>query len=427
MGRIYGRVSRWGLLLVVGVLFDLAPAAATAATLVDGYTIECSKDANGSVFLSVTTVTPGETTTEWGRSVPDGCKLNDVRWVSTGFLSGYFEYQYTCTEDPVVEPASCVLVAADLPFRLECRQELLGQQVWVPVYECSLPLCFPLTDGDGRTSLRIPVDALVLGTDLRIVCDFSCPSTIPVLEISGGLIFTAATPYDVCDCTECPCPEITQTSGCITVMLEWNLSLPVRQLLTGIVSDYIAGFLPEAVVESGSLPTCLFVDPAFMMAEYSCNGMTIPAIDTGDLIVRALNAMIAHLQEQLGPDALSGQFEWYPGNQCDETICPPTLVELGAFRALGLGPVVLVYWQTALEQDNAGFNLYRSDTVGEPYCRLNDQLIAGQGSVTTGASYLYFDLLRDMLGRPRYRLDDVENTDDVVTSHGPIQVERLLR
>ena len=433
MGRTYRHVSMWVLLLAAGVLVAMTPTVARAATQVDGYTIECSAGADGAVELLVATVTPGETTTAWSRSDPafngpDGCTwTGGTRWVSTGFLSGYMEYEYTCTEDALVEPESCVLVAAELPFRLELRQDILGQEVWVPLYEYSLPLHFPLTDADGMTSLRIPVDAVALGTDLRLVCDLACPSTIPVLNIDSGLLFTAATQYDVCDCTQCPCPDITQTSGCMTVVLDWDLSLPVQDLMPEIVPASVVALLPEAIVESGSLATCVRIDPALVMAAYTCNGVTIPAIDTGALLVAALNGLVAHVQQQLGPDALSGDFGWYPGNSCDDTICPPTLVELQSFRALGFGPVVLVYWQTALEQDNAGFNLYCSDAVDEPYCLLNEQLIAGQGSEAAGASYLYLDVLQQLRGQARYRLDDVENGTGPVTSHGPIQVERLLR
>ena len=48
---------------------------------------------------------------------------------------------------------------------------------------------------------------------------------------------------------------------------------------------------------------------------------------------------------------------------------------------------VTLAWQTGTEVDNAGFNLWRSETEGGPYTKLNDTLIAAQGDPVYSSYY----------------------------------------
>jgi hypothetical protein len=68
-----------------------------------------------------------------------------------------------------------------------------------------------------------------------------------------------------------------------------------------------------------------------------------------------------------------------------------TVITLASFTATAHDGYVLVEWETASEIDNAGFNLWRSETEAGSYTKLNADLIPAQGEPTTGASYSYVD------------------------------------
>jgi hypothetical protein len=70
----------------------------------------------------------------------------------------------------------------------------------------------------------------------------------------------------------------------------------------------------------------------------------------------------------------------------------PTAVELSAFDAAWDGDVIEVAWETALEVDTAGFNLWRSTAADGEYVQVNDSLIPSQSpGGTMGASYTFVD------------------------------------
>jgi hypothetical protein len=84
-----------------------------------------------------------------------------------------------------------------------------------------------------------------------------------------------------------------------------------------------------------------------------------------------------------GVDALSDWAVYY-GN--------PTAVTLASFNVAWSEDGMQVAWETALEIDTVGFNVWRSTAPNGAYVRVNDSLIpsASPGSVL-GASYAYVD------------------------------------
>jgi hypothetical protein len=70
----------------------------------------------------------------------------------------------------------------------------------------------------------------------------------------------------------------------------------------------------------------------------------------------------------------------------------PTAVTLSAFTAAWSGDDVVVAWETAMEIDTVGFNVWRSETHDSGYVRVNTTLIpsASPGSVW-GSAYSYAD------------------------------------
>ena len=83
-----------------------------------------------------------------------------------------------------------------------------------------------------------------------------------------------------------------------------------------------------------------------------------------------------------------------------------TPIELGDFDAVHMPGGVLVTWETLLELENLGFNVYRSDSEDGERTQVNAQLIPGQGTghgdvyelfdATAGAGVTYYYWLEDI-------------------------------
>lgn len=98
-----------------------------------------------------------------------------------------------------------------------------------------------------------------------------------------------------------------------------------------------------------------------------------------------------------------------------------TAIELASFDAqVATDGSVVLHWVTGTEINNAGFNVYRGDVSRNQEIRLNNSLIAPQGSEVAGAEYTFID--RPGVGTFYYVLEDVDSSDGTVTRHGPISV-----
>ena len=99
--------------------------------------------------------------------------------------------------------------------------------------------------------------------------------------------------------------------------------------------------------------------------------------------------------------------------------CDPTLIHLSSFTASPGAKKITLKWTTESEIDNAGFNLYRSESENGGYVKINPALIPAQGSPTSGAAYNYID--NDVQNRKTYyyKLEDID-LNGVSTLHGPV-------
>jgi len=99
--------------------------------------------------------------------------------------------------------------------------------------------------------------------------------------------------------------------------------------------------------------------------------------------------------------------------------CDPTVIQLASFTATPSVRQVILTWTTASEIDNAGFNIYRSESENGGYVKINPALIPAQGSPTQGASYEFVDT--DVRNRTTYyyKLEDID-LNGVSTLHGPV-------
>jgi hypothetical protein len=106
--------------------------------------------------------------------------------------------------------------------------------------------------------------------------------------------------------------------------------------------------------------------------------------------------------------------------------CDSTLIELAIFRTISQNHKTILEWSTESEIDNAGFNLYRSETENGNYIKINSSLIPAKGSSTQGASYEFADSNVQNRKTYYYKLEDID-VNGVSTFHGPeAAMPRLL-
>lgn len=113
-------------------------------------------------------------------------------------------------------------------------------------------------------------------------------------------------------------------------------------------------------------------------------------------------------------DISLGAGYWYSESE-------PTAVRLAGFKVTPVGGDILVEWETATEIDTLGFNLYRSESPGGPYTRLNASLIPSQSpGAPVGAVYTWLDEHVEWGTTYYYWLEDLD-IYGVATRHGPVQ------
>ena len=105
----------------------------------------------------------------------------------------------------------------------------------------------------------------------------------------------------------------------------------------------------------------------------------------------------------------------YPTSVC----VPPTVINLSSFTATPKSGKIILEWSTESEIDNAGFNIYRSETEEGEYIKLNDSLISAQGFSTQGASYEFVDENVKNRKTYYYKLEDIDLSGKL-TMHGEV-------
>ncbi|MCX5905262.1 MAG: hypothetical protein NTV89_17730 [Proteobacteria bacterium] len=118
----------------------------------------------------------------------------------------------------------------------------------------------------------------------------------------------------------------------------------------------------------------------------------------------------------------------FPGDPVDaQCWCVdwPTNIELQTFVAEAGVSVVTLFWETGSEIDNAGFNIYRSESENGNYSKINSSLIPAQGSSTQGASYEFTDTNVKNRTTHFYKLEDID-LNGTATMHGPVSATPRL-
>lgn len=98
-----------------------------------------------------------------------------------------------------------------------------------------------------------------------------------------------------------------------------------------------------------------------------------------------------------------------------------TRVKLSELHGVGYDGHVALTWDTSMEIDNLGFNVYRSYNKSDGYERVNPAFIPGLGSSTQGGKYLFIDYSVENGQSYYYKIEDVENGGKK-TLHRPVTV-----
>jgi hypothetical protein len=109
---------------------------------------------------------------------------------------------------------------------------------------------------------------------------------------------------------------------------------------------------------------------------------------------------------------------WYPVEEA-------TLIQLASFTASPGSKKIVIKWSAESEIDNAGFNLYRSESENGEYNKINDSIIPARGSATQGAEYEFVDANVKNRKTYYYKLEDID-LNGVPTLHGPIKATPRL-
>ena len=102
------------------------------------------------------------------------------------------------------------------------------------------------------------------------------------------------------------------------------------------------------------------------------------------------------------------------------TTAPATLIKLSSFTAIPKFSQVIIQWSTESEIDNAGFNIYRSESENGDYIKVNDSLILSEGTSTQGAAYEFIDNNVQNRKTYWYKLEDID-LNGTPTMHGPVR------
>ncbi|MCX5905388.1 MAG: hypothetical protein NTV89_18395 [Proteobacteria bacterium] len=103
----------------------------------------------------------------------------------------------------------------------------------------------------------------------------------------------------------------------------------------------------------------------------------------------------------------------------------PTAIELASFTATPKKREIILEWETASEINNAGFNIYRSESENGAYTKINAALIPTKGSTTQGASYEFVDTAVKNRKTYYYKLEDID-LNGTATMHGPVSATPRL-
>ena len=116
--------------------------------------------------------------------------------------------------------------------------------------------------------------------------------------------------------------------------------------------------------------------------------------------------------DQVGGKWLNRKYDTYYGSDSDigtpgHHLGKPLPVQLSFFRPTLEDGQVVIRWTTESELDNAGFNIYRSESRNGEFKQVNKQLIQGKGTTAERSTYKWVDTSAKPGVEYYYQIEDV--------------------
>lgn len=320
--------------------------------------------------------------------------------------------------------------------------DLMGRRQWFFKLDQWSSIVAAPVESDGRLFVRVDNNDsgfyALDPEDGSVLWQYSVPShvgeSVPVVSPDGStVVFCGGTFEDVyalrasdgqhlwtrslgssyCDSTPAVTPDhvIQYASGPGTSNSLYVLDLETGEIVTStVVVDYGSSAASPAVVGD----TIFLADYDGMVRAYrlpTLEKVWEDAIDRSSISSWQISAAVGEDAEGLyclvfaaGNNGHFRAWRW----PCEDPL-GPTAVTLARFEATPLSDAVLVEWETAIEIETVGFNLWRSTVPDGTYVRVNDTLIpsVSPGSIS-GASYAYLDESVSAGETYYYRLEELE-------------------
>ena len=305
-------------------------------------------------------------------------------------------------------------------------------------------LWFSQTDTDNNDTVKMEYT-------FRIGCSNTGTSAAPWSEITSGsnykyndsnyaggsvITITPSTPItQVINIEKSVTPELLIGEGVVTYTVRFQNMVTVPILIDTVHDSLPSGFYFHGVTDDSEINQINSTEYPEIPSSGAIYWQGYPQITyqvppSGSVSLGVPGSLVL-IYISTVPASVGSYTNWVTATIGNETTSPvsstvsvesPTAVSLASFTARPLLDAVQVDWETILEIDSLGFNLYRSSDPRDDFTLLNLELIPvkNPGSIL-GSRYMWLDSTVSPGGTYYYILEEVDIYGKT-ESYGPIWV-----